>query len=467
MLSSRDVLQSDTLLNDRYRVLEPVGEGGMATVYRAVDTRLGRTVAVKVLHPEYARDRAFLQRFQQEAEFAASLGAHPNIVDIYDIGQDGDLHYIVMEFVEGSMLKDLILQKRRFTVPEAFAIGQQVASALDFAHKRGLIHRDVKPQNILITPDGLAKVTDFGIARSVTTSQLTRTGMVIGTVHYFSPEQAQGAPIGPQSDIYSLGIILYEMLTGHLPFDAENAVGVAMQHVHSDPPSPWDYNPDLPARAVSVVMRALEKDPEERYRDAAEFAGALASQAGAEPSGSTVISPIIAPPRQPTSEFKAVPPPAARVQRREERLVAPPRRAAVPTDEPAASGNRTVWFTALGLLLVLAVAAAAFLFTSNVLNGAAGPATSTPRPTATPTSTPRPRPRRKPTIPPTAAPTTAPVFVPATWTPVPATSTPRPRPKPPTATFVPSTPTPRPQPSATTGPTIVPLPTLPLGTPVG
>src|SRR5947209_6110758 len=359
------MLARDTLLNNRYRVLEPVGEGGMATVYRAVDTKLGRTVAVKILHPEYARDQPFLQRFQQEAEFAASLGAHPNIVDIYDIGQDDNLRYIVMEYIEGHTLKDLIQQKRRFEVPEAFAIGQQVASALDFAHKRGLVHRDVKPQNILVTPEGQAKVTDFGIARSVSTSQLTRTGMVIGTVHYFSPEQAQGAPIGPQSDIYSLGIILYEMLTGHLPFDAENAIGVAMQHVHSDPPSPWDYNPDLPARAVSTVMRALEKDPEDRYRDAAEFAGALASQSGAEASGTTVASPIITSPRQPTSEFKTVPPPPPpRVRPPEERLVTAARRAAVPVEDRESSSNRTMWYAVLGLLLVLAVAAGAVLLTS-------------------------------------------------------------------------------------------------------
>ena len=190
------MLQPDTLLNDRYRLVALIGEGGMAAVYRAVDTRLGRDVAVKVLHPEYARDQPFVQRFQQEAEFAASLGAHPNIVAIYDIGQDDGLHYIVMELVEGRDLKDIIRERAPLEVAEAFGIARQVASALAFAHQRGLVHRDVKPQNIMVTDAGSAKVTDFGIARSLSASQLTRTGMVIGTAHYFAPEQAQGKPGG-------------------------------------------------------------------------------------------------------------------------------------------------------------------------------------------------------------------------------------------------------------------------------
>jgi serine/threonine protein kinase len=293
------VLPPDTVLHNRYRLIEPVGEGGMATVYRALDTRLGRTVAVKVLHPEYSRDEPFLRRFTQEAEFAASLGSHPNIVAIYDVGEDGPLHYMVMELIEGRNLKDLIREQAPFSVPEAFGVGRQVASALDFAHKRGLVHRDVKPQNIMVTTDGVAKVTDFGIAISHSASQLTRTGMVIGTVHYFSPEQAQGKPVTPASDIYSLGVILYEMLTAHLPFEAENAIGVAMQHLHSEPPSPWDYNPDLPARAVGVVMRALEKDPARRYSDAAELAAALAAQAAPDLGATTAIAPI---PNSPVDE---------------------------------------------------------------------------------------------------------------------------------------------------------------------
>jgi serine/threonine-protein kinase len=455
------VLEAGTLLGNRYRIVEPVGEGGMATVYRAVDTKLGRTVAIKALHSEYARDTPFLQRFKQEAEFAASLGAHPNIVDIYDVEPDGDTPYMVMAYVEGKTLKDLIREKRRFSVPEAFAIGQQVASALDFAHKRGLVHRDVKPQNILVAPDGVAKVTDFGIARSITTTQLTRTGMVIGTVHYFSPEQAQGKPLGAQSDIYSLGIILYEMLTGHLPFDAENAIGVAMQHLHSQPPNPWDYNPDIPARAVATVLRALEKDPEQRYRDAGEFAAALgAHEVAASPAGgTTMVQPIVTPPAEATSVYQpiravvepAVPPPTV-----------PPRRSSVAErPEPAGGSGRTLWISLVALLLAVIIAAAAYFIGTQLVGGAASASpTSTPRPTATrtPTAKPKPKPTRAPTsVPVVAAPTWTPIPLP-TWTPVPPTSTPKPRP-----TAVPK-PTPIP---ATEVPTINPFEPTPGDTPVG
>lgn len=450
------MLAPNTLLNERYRILEQVGEGGMATVYRGVDTRLGRTVALKVLHPEYSRDAPFLRRFQQEAEFAASLGAHPNIVDIYDIGEDGSLHYIVMAFVDGLSLKEMIEERAPFSVGEAFSIGSQVASALDFAHKRGLVHRDVKPQNILVTGEGIAKVTDFGIARSLSTSQLTRPGMVIGTVHYFSPEQAQGKPASPASDIYALGVILYEMLTGHLPFDAETPIGVAMQHVHSDPPSPWEYNPDLPARAVSTVMRALEKDPERRYRDAAELASALSTQAAPEVGETTTFSPIpTAPPRpQQTAVYQQVQTvPAQAVEYAVDEPATPaPRRPLSPPNR-----MRTMWLALGAVLLALAVALAAFFGTNYVLGG--GKATATP--TITPTATPTPRPhRKKPT------PTPLPVVIQPTTPPAPIipTFTPTPLPPPiPTRTPAPPTPTPTPLPPPTLPPTAAP--TLPLTLP--
>ncbi len=422
----------------------------MATVYRAVDAKLGRTVAIKVLHPEFARDKPFLQRFQQEAEFAASLGAHPNIVDIYDIGEDGDLHYIVMEFVEGSTLKDLIRDRRRFDVPAAFAIGQQVASALAFAHRRGLVHRDVKPQNILVTPDGQAKVTDFGIARGSSASQLTRTGMVIGTVHYFSPEQAQGKTLGPAADIYSLGIILYEMLTGHLPFDAENAIGVAMQHIHSVPPNPADFNPSITPHASATVLRALAKNPEDRYRDASEFAAALATGAGDAPSGTTVLSPIV--PQQ-TAVYTAVPAATG----------------AVPIPGPAPATPRTVTtsrstspllWALLALLAIAVIAAGAFFFVTgaNPL-GLVGHPTATPRATATAT----PRPKKKATARPTASPTSPPA---ATATMPPPTVAPT---KPPRPTAAPTRP---PRPTSTTPavtPTINPFPSVTpsVGAPIG
>ena len=441
------MLQADTILNGRYRLLEPVGDGGMATVYRATDARLGRTVAIKVLHPHFARDEPFLPRFQQEAEFAASLGAHPNIVAIYDIEQDDALHYIVMEFVEGRSLKELIRERAPFSVPEAFSIGRQVASALDFAHKRGLIHRDVKPQNIMVTPDGVAKVTDFGIARSLSASQLTRTGMVIGTVHYFSPEQAQGKPASPASDIYSLGIILYEMLTGHLPFDAENPIGVAMQHVHSEPPPPWEYNPSLPTRAGVTVMRALEKDPEHRYRDAAEFAGALAESTAADTGATTVYGPIAAPPpRQPTAVYQAVEP-------------APERRTARTRaiDRPPPNRWRTALLALAGALLAIGAGVGAFFATPHLFGSVAAP-------TATPTSTPSPTPpHHRPTPSPTVKVVVGPTNTP-TPTLVPPTSTSTPFPTS-TPTPVPVTPTPTPQPVATSGPP----PNVPLvtDTPVG
>jgi serine/threonine-protein kinase len=428
------VLQPGTLLNERYRLIEQIGAGGMATVYRALDTRLGRSVAIKILHSQYASDRAFLQRFQQEAEFAASLGAHPNVVAIYDIGEDVPTRYIVMELIEGRSLKEVIRQRAPFSVAEAFSIGQQVASALDFAHKRGLVHRDIKPQNILLTPEGVAKVTDFGIARSLSASQLTRTGMVIGTAHYFSPEQARGQPAQPVSDIYSLGIILYEMLTAHLPFDADSAIGVAMQHLHSDPPSPWDFNPDLPARAVAVVMRAMEKDPSRRYPDAAEFAAALRAQIPTSPAGTTMVSPIAEAASEHTDVIRTVQPP-------------PVSRASVIREEPV--GGRTLpdqnpWRRTLIILGVLLLAAGIAALSYFVASKAFGGAASTPTPTVTPTSTPKPKPTRTATA--TVAVVVAPTdtFIPPTDTPVPATSTP----VPPTKTPVPPKPTPTPTPKA-------------------
>ncbi len=454
------MLQPDTLLNDRYRLVTPIGEGGMAAVYRAVDTRLGRDVAVKVLHSEYARDQPFLQRFQQEAEFAASLGAHPNIVAIYDIGQDDFLHYIVMELVEGRDLKHIIRERAPLEVGEAFGITRQVASALAFAHQRGLVHRDVKPQNIMVTNGGTAKVTDFGIARSLSASQLTRTGMVIGTAHYFAPEQAQGKPASPSSDIYSLGVVLYEMLTGHVPFEADTPIGVAMQHLHSDPPSPWDYNPALSTRAGSVALRALEKDPERRYRDAMEFASALSEGATASSGGTTSISPIIPPLPQQTSVYPAVPresaPPTARRRVARDPFEGVPAR--VQTHPPGPWRRR--WIILAVLLAGIAVAAVAFAVSNQAFGGGAA-ATVTPTSTPKPTATARPHPTatatkipvaviptNTPFIRATTPPTVVPTRVLPTFTPIPPKPTP--------------TATPKPAPSSTPiVPTGTPLPVFP------
>lgn len=430
----------------------------MASVYRAVDTRLGRDVAIKVLHPEYARDQPFLQRFQQEAEFAASLGAHPNIVAIYDIGQDDSLHYIVMEMVEGRDLKDIIRERAPLEVPEAFGIARQVASALAFAHQRGLVHRDVKPQNIMVTDQGTAKVTDFGIARSLSASQLTRTGMVIGTAHYFAPEQAQGKPASPSSDIYSLGVVLYEMLTGHLPFEADTPIGVAMQHLHSDPPPPWDYNPALSTRAGAVALRALEKDPQRRYRDATEFASALSEGAISSSGGTTSISPIVPPPSQQTRIYQTVPrdppPPTARKRLARDPFEGVPAR----TDVPPPIPWRRTWIILAVLLAGIAVAAGAFLVSNQAFGGGAA-ATVTPTSTPKPTATARPRrptatpthipvvviPTNTPFLRPTTPPTAVPTRVLATFTPIPPKPTPTFPPKPlPTSTPVLPTDTPLP-----------------------
>ncbi len=455
------MLQPDTMLNNRYRLVALIGEGGMAAVYRAVDTRLGRDVAVKVLHPEYARDQPFLQRFQQEAEFAASLGAHPNIVAIYDIGQDDSLHYIVMELVEGRDLKEIIRERAPLEVAEAFSVARQVASALAFAHQRGLVHRDVKPQNIMVTDAGNAKVTDFGIARSLSASQLTRTGMVIGTAHYFAPEQAQGKPASPSSDIYSLGVVLYEMLTGRLPFEADTPIGVAMQHLHSEPPPPWDYNPGLSTRAGAVALRALEKDPERRYRDAMEFASALSEGAAAGNAGTTSISPIVSPPSQQTRVFPAVPREGSPPPRR--RVVRDPFEG-VPSKTQAGPPNpwRRTWII-LAVLLAGAVVAGGAFFVSNQAFGGGASATATATATATNTVQPTARPRR------TATATSIPVVVQPTNTPsIPATIPPSPVPTRALPTFTPippkPTPTPKPKPLPTATPivpTSTPLPVFP------
>ena len=452
------MLQPDTLLNNRYRLAALIGEGGMAAVYRAVDTRLGRTVAAKVLHPEYARDQPFLQRFQQEAEFAASLGAHPNIVAIYDIGQDDALHYIVMELVEGRDLKDVIRERAPLPVAEAFSIGRQVASALDFAHQRGLVHRDVKPQNIMVTDVGVAKVTDFGIARSLSASQLTRTGMVIGTAHYFAPEQAQGSPAAPSSDIYSLGIVLYEMVTGHLPFDADSPIAVAMQHLHSQPPPPWEYNPALSTRAGAVVLRALEKNPNRRYGDAAEFANALSEAVSAGTGGTTTLSPVVPPQPQHTRVYDTVPrdpTPAPRRRMARDPFEGVP---AVATRQPPNPWRRT-WIILAVLLAGVAVAAGAFLVSNQAFGGGAAP---TETPTGTPSPTATPRPRRRPTSTATSVVVVLPSFTPAPVIP----ATPIPTRALPTFTPIPSKPTftPLPKPLSTASPvppTSTPLPVFP------
>lgn len=246
----------------------------MAVVYRGHDLLLNRPVAIKSLRGQYASDTSFLRRFEREAQAAAGF-SHPNIVNVYDVGTDGDQHYIVMEYIRGPSLKELIRRQGPFSVDGAVFIISQVSSALDYAHQRGLIHRDVKPQNILVDREGNAKVVDFGIAKGMRDMNLTEAGTGMGTVHYVSPEQARGEPAIPESDLYSTGVVLFEMLTKRLPFEADTPVGVAMKHVNEPPPSPSQINPAIPPEVDAIVLKALAKDPRDRYPSGGQLAAAL------------------------------------------------------------------------------------------------------------------------------------------------------------------------------------------------
>ena len=255
--------------NNRYKLTERVGLGGMAEVYRAEDNVLGRTVAVKVMLPQYAADPTFTKRFRQEAASAANLQS-PYIVSIYDWGLDSETYYIVMEFLRGTDLKTAIKERGAINQRKAAEIGSQVAQALSVAHAGGIIHRDIKPQNIMIQPDGNIKVMDFGIARAGDAG-LSQTATVLGTAHYVSPEQAQGKELTGASDIYSLGVVLYEATTGKLPFDGQDAVSVAVKQVNELPAPPSTINPNIDPALEAIIMKAMEKDPERRFKDASEM----------------------------------------------------------------------------------------------------------------------------------------------------------------------------------------------------
>ncbi|MDP8958050.1 MAG: Stk1 family PASTA domain-containing Ser/Thr kinase [Actinomycetota bacterium] len=265
-------MDSQQVLADRYQLVTHLARGGMADVYEARDLLLDRRVAVKVLHSQLASDQAFVRRFRREAQAAANL-SHPNIVSIYDWGHgDEGTYFIVMELIDGRTLREILRVEGRLLPRRAAEVAAEVASALAVAHRAGLVHRDIKPGNIMLTPTGNVKVTDFGIARAWDdSSELTRTGAVIGTATYFSPEQAQGQAADERSDIYALGVVLYEMLTGHPPFIGESPVSVAYQHVSSVAPPPSHENPDIPPRLDTVVMRSLEKPPDRRYQAADEL----------------------------------------------------------------------------------------------------------------------------------------------------------------------------------------------------
>ena len=251
------------VLGQRYEIIEHVGSGGMADVYKAHDRVLERVVAVKILHAQLASDEEFLRRFQQEAQAAARL-SHPNIVNIYDVGEDQNRHYIIMEYVAGETLKKLIQREGSLSVELSLRIAREIACALSHAHAHHLVHCDIKSHNILVTADGRVKVADFGIARAITSTTMTYDGNVVGSVHYFSPEQAKGTQITPKSDVYSLGIVLYEMLTGRLPFHGETTVSVALKHLQEEPVALRQLDGQIPPIVEAIVLKALTKDPGER-----------------------------------------------------------------------------------------------------------------------------------------------------------------------------------------------------------
>ena len=259
------------LLGNRYEIIEKIGNGGMATVYRATDKVLKRDVAVKILRDEFTTDEEFIRRFEAEAQSAARL-THANIVSIYDVGVDGNLYYIVMELIQGKTLKEIII-KERGPLPWKWSINVaiQIASALEMAHRNNIVHRDIKPHNIIITEDGVAKVTDFGIAKAVSNSTITAFGTTIGSVHYFSPEHARGGYTDAKSDLYSLGVVMYEMVTGRVPFDADTPVSVALKHMQEEPEEPIEVNPNIPTAVNKIIMKALQKDITLRYQTASDM----------------------------------------------------------------------------------------------------------------------------------------------------------------------------------------------------
>ena len=264
------------VINDRYEIIKELGKGGMAVVYEAKDLILDRNVAIKMLRAEHVSDKEFIRKFHHEAKAVARL-SHPNVVSIFDIGQDGQNHYLVMEDIEGENLKDIIERRGNLPLTESLDIANQICAALTIAHKNNIIHCDIKPHNILITPDKQVKVTDFGIAKAVTSTTTTMTETIMGSANYFSPEQAKGGDIKAYSDLYSVGIVLYEMITGEVPFSGDSPISVALKHIKEEPKKPSSINPDIPEKLEKLIMKALAKNPEDRFQKAAEMRESITS----------------------------------------------------------------------------------------------------------------------------------------------------------------------------------------------
>jgi len=366
------------LISGRYRLIAPLGDGGMATIWRAVDEQLDREVAVKLLRPQFSADPGFTARFKQEARAAGGL-SHPNIVGVYDYGTDGadGDQYIVMELIEGRDLSAILRERGALSVEDAVRIAIGVASALEVAHRKGIVHRDVKPGNILITDGGDVKVTDFGIARAVAEASMTVTGTTLGSVHYFSPEQARGDEVTGASDVYALAIVLYEMLTGRRPFEGESAAAVALKRLNEDPARPSELGHPVPAGLEAILMRALAREPADRFPDAGAFAEALrvwrrdpdAAPALAAGAVAGAVSATTPPAGEPTVY---VPPRVTRPADRQP-IAPPPRRPPPPTRER--DDGQPWWIWLLAVLAVVILGAIGFL-AAQLLSGSPTPTPS-------------------------------------------------------------------------------------------
>ncbi|MGE3911333.1 MAG: protein kinase [Chloroflexota bacterium] len=454
------------VLGGRYRLGSVLGQGGMAVVYRAEDLMLGRTVAIKILREQLGTEPEFLERFGREARAAARLN-HPNIILVYDVGQDGLSNYIVMEYVEGEDLREIVRQRGALPAPQVVDLGCQIAAALEYAHRAGLVHRDVKSQNVLLTADGKVKVADFGIAVALGEHSITEAGMVVGSVHYMSPEQAEGRPTTPASDVYSLGILLYELATGELPFTAESPLAVARLQLEARPVPPHQVNPDVPPQISDVILACLAKDPAARPASAALVAAALRGQRAVGASRTEILPAAERTPtgrqtgRQSTGQRPASLPGPATERRPmpasppeadgflQTDVLMPPERwigqrppRSTRRERPKKRGPRIWPFVLAAVVLAVIGARAGWVF-----GGQGGPLDlGRPKPTAAPVliATPAPPPTEAPARPTLAAKPAQPTPAPATATPVPKPTTP----PAPTATAVPTRPQPtRPPPT--------------------